>query len=90
MEEQGRTAAQWKGDLSVREQIQIAHAADYVRTYADAGIPGHNHIVLIAKLAKKLDDLERRMGPLVQKIAWSEDRKCWYDIYTSVRVDPKP
>lgn len=59
MEEQGQAApAQWKGDLSTREQIQIAHAVNYTSTYSDAGIPGHNHIVLIAKLAKKLDDLE--------------------------------
>lgn len=64
MEDQGKTAAQWKADLSVREQIQIAHAADYTRNYADAGVPGHGQFLLIAKLAAKLDALERKVTPL--------------------------
>lgn len=50
--------AQWKGDLSEREQIQIAHAQEYARIWGSAGVPGHGQFLLIAKLAKKLDDLE--------------------------------
>lgn len=58
--------AQWKGDLSVREQVQIAHAVTYAQQWSDAGVPGHGQFVLIAKLAKKLDDLEYRIAhPLV-------------------------
>lgn len=59
MEEQ--KPAQWENDLSIREQIQIAHAVNYARTYGDAGVPGHGQFILIAKLAKKLDDLEHRV-----------------------------
>ena len=50
--------AKWKGDLSEREQAQIAHAKAYTRLWQEAGVPGHGQFVLIAKLAKKLDDLE--------------------------------
>lgn len=50
---------QWKGDLSTREQIQIAHAQEYARIWQEAGAPGHGQFILIAKLADKLDALER-------------------------------
>lgn len=90
---------QWKGDLSVREQIQIAHAEAYAKNWSDAGIPGHNHIMLIAKLTKKLDDMELsgavpdKTPPVkVQKVAWDGPRDggpggCWRDLETGVRVE---
>jgi hypothetical protein len=60
MEEQPKAAPpQWKADLSVREQIQIAHAVEYTRTFSESGVPGHGQFLLIAKLAQKLDALER-------------------------------
>jgi hypothetical protein len=91
---------QWKGDLSVREQIQIAHAEAYAKSWSDAGIPGHNHIMLIAKLSALLEDAVSRFGyapgaapPVkVQKVAWSGPRDgspggCWRDLETGVRVE---
>lgn len=57
-EEKGVAPAQWKADLSVREQVQIAHAKAYALTWSDAGVSGHGQFILIAKLAKKLDDFE--------------------------------
>jgi hypothetical protein len=64
MDEQGPVAKppQWRGDLSMREQAQIAHARAYTRSWQEAGVPGHGQFVLIAKLAKKLDDLEYQMA----------------------------
>lgn len=50
----------WMGDLTEREQLQIAHAQSYARDFSRAGDAGHNQYLLIAKLAQKLDDLERR------------------------------
>ncbi len=56
--------ANWKGDLSEREQLQIKHACAYARSWSDSGVPGHGQFMLIAKLAKKLDALEAAMaGP---------------------------
>jgi hypothetical protein len=40
-----------------REQAQIAHAAAYAEAFSDAGIPGHTHFLLIAKLANNLGEL---------------------------------
>lgn len=56
---------QWRGDLSGREQAQINHAVAYAHNHADAGAPGHGQFTLIAKLAEKLDDLERRTAHLL-------------------------
>lgn len=41
-------------DLGVREMRQIQHALIYDRQFQDAGAPGHNQFILIAKLAKAL------------------------------------
>lgn len=49
----------WMLDLDKRERTQVTHALDYASNYATAGIPGHNHIMLIAKLARMLDQKER-------------------------------
>jgi hypothetical protein len=44
--------------LDPREQLILAHARTYVKLYASAGIPGSNHILLIAKLAGIIDALQ--------------------------------
>lgn len=51
---------QWMADLSEREQMQILHAREYARKWGDAGIPGHSQLLIMARLAKKLDDIEYR------------------------------
>lgn len=49
----------WMLDLDKRERTQVMHALDYATSYSSAGVPGHNHIMLIAKLARILDSKER-------------------------------
>lgn len=49
----------WMLDLDKRERTQVFHALDYASNYSSAGVPGHNHVMLIAKLARMLDRLER-------------------------------
>lgn len=41
-------------ELSDRERRQIDHAVNYTDFYSEAGAPGHNQYLLIAKLAKAL------------------------------------
>lgn len=43
-------------NLESREITQVFHAVAYERHFKAAGVPGHNHLLLIAKLAKLLDD----------------------------------
>lgn len=38
-----------------REVLLIDHAVSYARRFRDAGAPGHNQFMLIAKLAKRID-----------------------------------
>lgn len=40
--------------LDEREMTQIAHALNYSKKYAQAGVPGHGQFLLIAKLHKAL------------------------------------
>jgi hypothetical protein len=42
--------------LNEREKLIVLHARNYAKNYAEAGIPGSNHILLIAKLAALLDE----------------------------------
>lgn len=55
--------ANWTDDLNDREKKILSHAVHYAGYYADAGIPGSNHILLIAKLAEKLDAAEKKVNP---------------------------
>lgn len=50
----------WWADLDSREHSQIIHAQVYARDHIGAGAPGHGQFILIAKLAKKLDDIEQQ------------------------------
>lgn len=79
----------WAQQLSPRELIQVEHALDYESHHSGAGIPGHNHIMLIAKLARLLDAQPKaQQSAKTQKIVWSESNQCWCDVITGVRVDP--
>jgi hypothetical protein len=49
---------QWIAALDKREQSQVFHALDYATNHSTAGVPGHNHIMLIAKLARMLNRQE--------------------------------
>lgn len=78
----------WFTQLDSREQAQVQHALTYSTQHASAGIPGHNHIMLIAKLARILGEQPVK----VQKVAWDGPRDgipvgCWRDLVTGVRVD---
>lgn len=50
---------QWMTALDTRERAQIFHALDYATNHSAAGIPAHGHYMLIAKLARMLDQKER-------------------------------
>jgi hypothetical protein len=50
----------WFSQLDPREQAQIAHARAYAADHTTAGAPGHGQFILIAKLAKLLDEREPR------------------------------
>ena len=59
----GRPAAapaqpEWTKALESREWSQVLHALDYARNHSGAGAPGHGQFLLIAKLAKLLDERE--------------------------------
>lgn len=41
--------------LTERQKLLVQHARHYAANYAEAGIPGSNHILLIAHLAERLD-----------------------------------
>ncbi len=45
----------WMHDLESRELTQVLHALEYDQHFKSAGVPGHNHLLLIAKLARMLD-----------------------------------
>lgn len=46
---------QWRVVLDERERNLLAAAESYARNYSTAGLPGHNLLMLVAKLAKQLD-----------------------------------
>ena len=52
----------WARELDSREWSQVLHAIVYARDHIGAGAPGHGQFVLIAKLAKMLDERELQEG----------------------------
>lgn len=50
----------WIDRFDPREIAQIRHARDYAERHATAGAPGHGQFLLIAKLARLLDESEAR------------------------------
>ncbi len=54
---------QWMGDLSERDNAEIAFCKVYARDFAHGTI-GHNSMLIIARLAKKLDEAEAAPNPL--------------------------
>jgi hypothetical protein len=48
----------WTRELDSREWSQVLHAQVYARDHLGAGAPGHGQFLLIAKLAKMLDERE--------------------------------
>jgi hypothetical protein len=83
----------WMDALDPREQAQVRHAIEYAERYIGAGAPGHGQFVLIAKLARQLNEREQAITfakgkPVIQKIVWSESDQCWRDIITGVKVEP--
>lgn len=48
----------WTKELDSREWSQVSHAQVYARDHQGAGAPGHGQFLLIAKLAKLLDERE--------------------------------
>lgn len=89
-DEQQAPLQHWIEGLDPREQAQIRHATNYADNHADAGVPGHGQFMLIAKLAKLLDEREQAIvfakgRPVVQKIV--RDGDSWRDVYTGVKVE---
>jgi hypothetical protein len=52
-------APQWLLGLEQRERAQVYHALAYATDHSAAGIPGHSYFMLIAKLARMLDQKGR-------------------------------
>lgn len=48
----------WTRELDSREWSQVLHAQAYARNHQGAGAPGHGQFLLIAKLARLLDEHE--------------------------------
>lgn len=46
----------WTRELDSREWSQVLHAQVYARDHQGAGAPGHGQFLLIAKLARMLDE----------------------------------
>ena len=55
---EGFHISEWWLRLDAREQAQVQHAVAYAQHYERAGIPGHAHYLLIAKLVALLDKTE--------------------------------
>jgi hypothetical protein len=47
----------WRDKLDQRQLVQVNHATEYAEQFASAGVPGHNHLLLIAKLVEILDEV---------------------------------
>ncbi len=54
-----QTPPAWLTALDLREQAQVFHALAYATDHSAAGVPGHSYFMLIAKLARMLDQKER-------------------------------
>jgi hypothetical protein len=81
----------WMNELDAREAAQVEHAMDYADRHAASGAPGHGQFLLIAKMARQLEEREHAIvatirTPVVQQVAWSETDKCWRDLMTGVKV----
>lgn len=50
----------WIDAFEPREIAQIRHALEYAEKHSTSGVPGHSQFMLIAKLAKLLDEVERK------------------------------
>jgi hypothetical protein len=48
----------WMAAFTPRELAQIRHARVYAADHLDAGAPGHGQFLLIAELARLLDERE--------------------------------
>ena len=46
---------EWRDELEGRERRQVAHAENYKYNFQAAQVPGHSHLMLIARLARILD-----------------------------------
>ncbi len=57
-------ASDWMRELEPRELAQVYHALSYAKDYSQAGVPGHSQHMLIAKLAKLLDERELPSDPI--------------------------
>lgn len=79
----------WFLTLDPREQAQVLHAKEYAEQHAAAGVPGHGQFLLIAKLARLLD--EARYAPIqdkptIRKVV-RDDQGVWRDVITGVKVE---
>lgn len=52
------TSPQWQANLNEQQLAQVKHARDYENRHSGAHIAGHNQFILIAKLAKLLDEAD--------------------------------
>lgn len=50
----------WLEGFGEREKKLIAFARNYEENYKEAGAPGHNTYLVIAQMARLLDELEAR------------------------------
>jgi hypothetical protein len=48
---------EWDGDLEPRELEQIRACVDYAARHSAAGLPGHNLLLIVNKLVRKLDSI---------------------------------
>lgn len=77
----------WWKELDARELAQVDHALDYAERFSGAGVPGHGQFILIAKLARQIQELDAIKNKDVQRVAWDEASRGWRDIVTGVRVN---
>lgn len=82
----------WMAELDAREAAQVQHAMDYADRHSNAGAPGHGQFLLIAKMARQLEQREHAIvatvrTPVVQQIAWQEADRTWRDVQTGVKVE---
>lgn len=53
---------EWTDLLSERDRKTVQHATVYSDHYFEAGVPGHNQFMLIAKLAEMLNRISEKTG----------------------------
>jgi hypothetical protein len=58
----GDTMETWLERYNRRDQVRIAACRSYAASFSDAGLPGHNLMLLVATLSAQLEEAQRLLN----------------------------